>query len=247
MSEERPTANLPVNYRAQMANEAAEISKRIAAPSGDRIRSSSNRALITPDGMEGEELEVVVVDFISVNLFYEGAYDRDNPQAPACFALGDQPAILVPSANSPATQSDSCAMCPNNQFGSLGKGKACKNTRLLAVMPLSQDGEVPPIWLLSIPPTSLKTFDAYVQSLANRLKTTPVAVLTRITLDQSVTYFAPRFTTVRPLTDEELGVFFPQREAARQRLLVEPDVTQYAPPPAPAPMRGAPKVVRGRK
>ena len=53
----RAKANLPVNYQEQLAKEAAEISKRIATPSGDRIRFNSNRSLITPDGNEGEELE----------------------------------------------------------------------------------------------------------------------------------------------------------------------------------------------
>ena len=46
----RAKANLPVNYQEQLAKEAAEISKRIATPSGDRIRFNSNRSLITPDG-----------------------------------------------------------------------------------------------------------------------------------------------------------------------------------------------------
>ena len=137
----RAKANLPVNYAEQLAKEAAEISKRIATPSGDRIRFNSNRSLITPDGGEGEELEVVVVDFVSSNLFYDGPFDRDNPQPPGCFAIGVEPSLLVPSPNSPNKQAETCSACPNNQFGSAGKGKACKNTRLLAVMPVAMDGE----------------------------------------------------------------------------------------------------------
>jgi hypothetical protein len=122
----RAKANLPVNYAEQLAKEAAEISKRIATPSGDRIRFNSNRSLITPDGGEGEELEVVVVDFVSSNLFYDGPFDRDNPQPPGCFAIGVEPSLLVPSPNSPNKQAETCSACPNNQFGSAGKGKACK-------------------------------------------------------------------------------------------------------------------------
>ena len=139
----RAKANLPVNYQEQLAKEAAEISKRIATPSGDRIRFNSNRSLITPDGGEGEELEVVVVDFVSSNLFYDGPFDRDNPQPPGCFAIGVEPSLLVPSPNSPNKQAETCSACPNNQFGSAGKGKACKNTRLLAVAPVAMDGGSP--------------------------------------------------------------------------------------------------------
>ena len=236
----RAKANLPVNYQEQLAKEAAEISKRIATPSGDRIRFNSNRSLITPDGNEGEELEVVVVDFVSSNLFYDGPFDRDNPQPPGCFAIGVEPSLLVPSPNSPNKQAETCSACPNNQFGSAGKGKACKNTRLLAVMPVAMDGDEPPIWIMSVPPTSMKSFDAYVQTLASKHKTIPIGVVTRITLDQGVQFAAPRFSVVRPLKAEEFETYMPRREEANTRLTAEPDVSQYAPPKGATAGRGQP-------
>jgi hypothetical protein len=226
----RAKSNLPVNYAEQLAKEAAEISKRIAAPSGDRIRFNSNRSLVTPDGNEGEELEVVIVDFVSSNLYYDGPYDRDNPQPPACFAIGAEPSMLFPSPNSPSPQASGCAACPNNQFGSAGKGKACKNTRLIAVMPVSLDGEESPIWIMSVPPTSMKSFDAYVQSLASKHKTIPLGVVTRISLDQGVQFAAPRFSVVRPLKAEEFETYMSRREEASSRLNTEPDVSQYSAP-----------------
>lgn len=231
----RGKAQLPVNFQEQLAREASEIAKRIAAPTGDRIRFNSNRSLITPDGNEGEMLEVVVVDFISTNLFYDGPFDRDSPQPPSCFAIGNEPSMLIPSQNSPVPQSTSCAACPNNQFGSApnGKGKACKNTRLVAVIPVTalDDPSIEaPIWIMSVPPTSLKSFDSYVHTLSAKHKTIPLGVVTEITLDQSVTFAAPRFNVVRPLTGDEIGVFMPRREEAAQRLVTEPDVSQYTPP-----------------
>jgi hypothetical protein len=235
MATPRTKANLPVNYEAQLAKEAAEITKRIAAPTGDRIRFNANRAFITPDRAEGETLEVVIVDFMSSNLFYDGPFDRDNPQPPTCFAIGPEPSMLVPSPNSPNKQAETCATCPNNQFGSApnGKGKACKNTRLLALMPasvLDNPKEDAPIWVLSVPPTSLKAFDSYVHTLFAKHNTVPTGVITQISLDQSNTYASPRFNVVRPLQGKELGIFMSRREEAIQRLLVEPDVSQYVPP-----------------
>jgi hypothetical protein len=236
----RAKATLPVNYNEQLAREAAEISKRIATPSGDRVRFNSNRGFVTPDGNEGEELEVVIVDFMSSNLFYDGPFDRDKPQPPACFAIGPEPSLLVPSDNSPNKQAEVCTVCPNNQFGSAGKGKACKNTRLLAVMPLAMDGGESPIWIMSVPPTSMKAFDGYVSTLASKHKTIPVGVVTRITLDQTVQFAAPRFTVVRPLDGSEIGTYMANREEARTRLAMEPDVSQYVPPAQTAPSRGQP-------
>lgn len=232
---QRSKTSLPVNYEEQLAQEAAEIAKRIAAPSGDRIRFNANRAFITPDGMEGDTLEVVIVDFVSSNMFYDGVFDRDNPMPPACFAIGPEPSMMTPSTNSPNRQSDTCTACPNNQFGSAqtGKGKACKNTRLLAVMPAPVDGvtdEDLPVWIMSVPPASLKAFDSYVASLAAKHRTVPIGVVTEITLDQSVTFASPRFRVVRPLKPTEFGTFMPRRGEASQRLAAEPDVSQYAPP-----------------
>ena len=233
----RAKANLPVNYEEQLAKESAEISKRISAPTGDRIRFNMNKAFITPDGMEGEALEVVIVDFVSSNLFYDGPFDRDNPQPPGCFAIGTEPSLLVPSPSSPNKQAETCSSCPNNQFGSAnnGKGKACKNTRLLALVPasaLDNPKEEAPIWILSVPPTSMKAFDTYVGTLAAKHRTVPVGVVTSITLDTANSWASPRFNVIRPLKGTELGVFMPRREEANQRLVAEPDVTQYTPPKA---------------
>lgn len=235
MTSTRAKANSPITYEAQLSKEAAEIAKRISAPTGDRIRFNANHGFITPDGMEGETLEVVIVDFTSSNLFYDGQFDRGNPQPPSCFAIGPEPSMMVPSANSPNKQAESCSVCPNNQFGSAttGKGKACKNTRLLALMPASaidEPTEEAPIWIMSVPPTSIKAFDGYVHGLAFKHKTMPVAVITKIVLDPANSYASPRFSSIRALQDKELSLFMPRREEANQRLSAEPDTSQYVPP-----------------
>lgn len=242
-------SNLPINYEEQLAKEAAEIAKRISAPTGDRIRFNANRAFITPDGMEGEALEVVIIDFVSSNVFYDGPYDRDNPQPPGCFAIGPEPSMLVPSPNSPNVQAETCAACPNNQFGSApnGKGKACKNTRLLAMMPasaLDTPDEEAPIWVMSVPPTSLKAYDGYVHTLASRHKTVPIGVITEVTLDPNNQYASPRFNVVRPLQPKELATFMPRREEANQRLTAEPDTSQYV---APSQGKAGNRIQRARR
>lgn len=242
----RGKAQLPVNYAAQLAAEAAAISKQIAAPGGDRIRYNGNASFKTPDGMEGEALEVVIVNFVSTNLYYDTPYDRGNPLPAACFAINAEPKLLTPSPNSPNIQADNCNICPQNQFGSNGKGKACSNTRLLAVISsaaLEDVDNVADIWIMSVPPTSLKFFDAYVASLSAKHKTVPVGVITQVYLDSKNTYASPRFEVVRPLTDSELGVFMSRREEAMTRLQAEPDTSGYVAPKAAnnrvVPPRGA--------
>lgn len=241
MAAARPKSNLPINHAEQLAKEAAEITRRIAAPGGDRIKIDGNRGFIAPDGTEGETLEVVIIDFMSSNLYYEGSFDRGNPQPPGCFAIGPEPLALIPSNNSPNKQADTCSDCLNNRFGSAGKGKACKNTRLLAMIPAAAFDDPKndaPLWILSVPPTSLRAFDAYVQSLASKHKTVPIGMVTQISLDQSTTFAAPRFSAIRPLKPDEFNVVMPRREEAATRLTAEPDVSGYTAPSAKPSARG---------
>lgn len=232
----RGKAQLPVNYQEQLAREAAEIAKRIAAPTGDRIRFNSNRSLITPDGSEGETLEVVVIDFLSTNLFYDGPFDRDNPQPPGCFAIGAEPSLMVPSPNSPNRQAETCSSCPNNQFGSApnGKGKACKNTRVLAVLPPEAD-ETTPLWLLNVSPTAIKGFDGFVGAVQRTFEMPPIAVVVEVDFNPAETFASLTFSNPQP--NQNLAAHFARQEEARQLLTVEPDVSSFgqaAPTKAPA-------------
>jgi hypothetical protein len=229
-----------MTLREQLANESANIASRISQPGGDRIRYSKQNQLVLPDGSEVDELEVVVLDFISSNVFYDRDYDPKNPIPPACFAIGANPAELVPSKNSPAVQSTTCKACPNNQFGSKGNGKACKNTRLLAVIPYDGlvDGESD-IWIQSIPPTSVKSFDAYVQLLSVRHKSVPIGVRTMLSMEPKADYASPRFKVLGLLDDELLEKANQLRSSAQTRLLTEPDVSAYQSPKSKAAPRGA--------
>ncbi len=237
-AEPRVTSNLPaVVTLAQLSEESSAIASRIGAASGDRIRSEGNIKFILPDSSEGQEIECVVLDFVTHNLFYDRAYDPKNPIPPACFAIGPEPSLLVPSKNSPDVQADTCAGCVLNQFNTAlggGKGKGCKNTRLLALVPLvalDEPGRDHPIWTLSVPPASLGGFDGYVRTLASKHKTIPIGVVTTISLGEGQ-YFAPKFNITRPLKQDELNFFYPRRAEATARITSEPDVTGYEPPPA---------------
>jgi hypothetical protein len=228
-------SNLPINYQEQLLKEAQEISKRIAAPSGDRIKIDSH-GFTLPDGTQGEEMHVVIVDFVSANMYYDRPYNKDNPSPPACFAIGREPSLLIPSENSPQKQAESCTGCPMNQFNTalVGKGKACKNTRLLAVLPLkavTEAQEDAPLYIMQIPPTSLKVFDRYVATIASRFKRPPIGIATKVTPNTTLDYAAPIFESVAVLEDAEIAFAMERRADATARLIAEPDVTDYEPPP----------------
>ena len=98
-----------------------------------------------------------------------------------------------------------CANCPLNQYESAeeGKGKACKNRRLLYVL---REGEVFPL-MLSLPVGSIKEFTNFLKrSLSRGYKSN--AIVTRFSLKKAtsssgVVYSQAQFAIDRILSPEE--------------------------------------------
>ncbi len=98
--------------------------------------------------------------------WYAASYNPDaEAVAPDCFSNDSE----RPDTTALIPQSDSCAMCPMNAWGSgtdqdgnATKGKACADTKMLAAF-------VPNFGVHSfkIPPASLKNFGLYVKQLSN--------------------------------------------------------------------------------
>jgi hypothetical protein len=217
--------NLPANIQQQFADEVANLQKRISAPSGDRITVTQGKTFKLPNGLEVDELEGVVVEFVAANHYYTTDFDRNNIVPPECFAIGLEPAGLVPSDNSPAKQSESCAACWANQFKSArnGRGKACANSRLLAILPLDADVSTQPM-VLKVSATGLRSFDAHAASAAQAFGVPVRGVITKITFSDDE-WASLRFAVAGRPDKELLALAQAAKEGALQRLLVEPDVT----------------------
>lgn len=226
----KPTSGAVVSIQEQLKAQAAAMNERIQPGTGNKIRLAKGK-FVLPDGTEtSEPLELVIVDFLAVNKFYEGAFDSKNPAPPACFAIGSNPRALVPSDNSPNKQASECSGCPMNEFGSAGTGKACKNTRVLAVLPPDADADTD-MWTLEVSPTGLKGFDGYVAGVTRMFQLPPVGVVTTVALDPSVDY--PKLMFSNPQPNANLEVCFGRQGEARDLLAVEPDVSGYQPIKAP--------------
>lgn len=205
----------------ELAAEAAAIAAQIGKPTGNKIRMQGNQFQF-PDGtIDPGPIDLVIVGFLSGNFFYEGPWDPENPVGPVCFALGKNISQLVPSRNSPKRQAEACNVCAMNEFGSNGKGKACKNTRLLAVLPADADADTP-LMILEISPTAIKGFDAYVATVNRLYGKPPISVVTRVKIQPIKSYAI--FTFGDPQPNTRLEAFFARRSEAEQLLLTEPDV-----------------------
>lgn len=220
-----------ISIQDALKAQAAAVSDKVAPASGNSIRVTQDKQFLLPDGTKTPgPLELVIVDFTSKNSFYEGAYDPKNISPPACFAIGTNPLKLVPSKNAPVAQATDCASCPMNQFGSNGTGKACKNSRVLAVLPPDAD-ENTPLWLLATSATANKGFDGYVGGVARVFQMPPVGVVTTVGFDPNETYAKLVFSNPQP--NANVADHFARQEEAKAMLAVEPDTSSYvkAPPP----------------
>lgn len=163
--------------------------------------------ILNADGDPVASLEAVILKanpHITKN-YYEQGYTEGAAEAPDCFSLdGVHP---DPGVENP--QSQTCARCPKNVFGSRitpagKKAKACQDNRRLAIVPaadLENDTFGGPM-LLRIPAASL----AELALMGKNLKARGFpynAVTVRIGFDMDVSYPKLTFRPVRPLTDEE--------------------------------------------
>lgn len=222
-----------VNYAELMAKQAAEIQSKIGAPGGDRIVVQLDKKLKFPDGrvVDGT-FDAVIVEFVSGNFFWKGKYDAKNIQPPVCFALGTDPKDLYPSENSSDLQSkDGCNHCPNNQFGSDGDSKACKNMRLVALLPPDADDDTP-LAVLNVSPTATRPFDGFVDKIAKTFGKPPAAFVVEIGCDPKADYATLRFANPRPIDEDRVGIYMRRQSEAVKRLLTEPDLTSYEKKPA---------------
>lgn len=182
----------------------------------------------------GNQMAVIVVDALLENIHFAGEYDPDVVAAPTCFAFGRLEKELRPHqvvVEAAQAQSESCQTCPHNVFGSAdkGRGKACRNTRRLALIPagtLDAAGKFIPftkteqfstsvIGFMKLPVTSVKAYSAYVKQLAAVMRRPPHAVVTKIVVvPDKDTQFKVLFEPLGNVSDVLLEVVMKRHEEA---------------------------------
>ena len=115
------------------------------------------------------------------------------------------PAIPLLDANRPIPDAFPCATCPLSQWGSthqngVGKSKACKELRRLVII---VDGWTAPA-LLTLPPTSIRAFDAYASGLQQK-RLSYFAVRTKITLEAKKTVNGEPYSVAAFAVDGKLA------------------------------------------
>lgn len=226
---------------AELAAKAAAVTSQVGQSDTRKITVDQHTGtLIGPGGLDlGEEQRVVVIDFGSVNKYYDRKYDSNNPTPPACMAVGDVLAEMAPYDDVPARQSDLCATCWANKWESDpggGRGKACKNTRELVVALADdlEDMDLEPedieMYVVSCSPTSIKAFDAVAKRIAKTMARPPIGAVMTMKVKATENYYNLTFTDVEPNPYLERVYPLYDEGHAAELIGVKPDFSGYEEP-----------------
>jgi hypothetical protein len=223
---------------ALLAADAKE-SSALERPSVANISLRAGMLSYGGEPVKGNKLAVVVLFASHLNTFYSKAWDPDNVASPDCFAMSASGNNMVPHENVAAPFSDKCSTCAKNQWGSdvrdgkPAKGKACKETRRLVLIPSSalesvQDVEAAELAMLRLPVTSVKEWGNFVNTLDATLSLPYYAVVTEVTTRPDIkTQFKVVLTpTSRIATADVLRAVMAKRTQAERIAMMPYDTSE---------------------
>lgn len=220
-------------YDEKFAAMAAEYAANTQG-GGKFISTRGGILSINGEPVAGNSLYCVVLDFIHTNIYYNTDYDPDSISSPVCYAYSRTGKDFAPHAECMTPQSEKCKGCRYDEFGSANKGtgKACGNTRRLALIPAAtvkkndveifttaDDYSESEMVYLKTTVTSSRSFDTYVKSLAAS-KRPPFAVITEIKPEPDAkTQFKLTYRLVQTISDPDiLDVLFTRNQHAREEI-----------------------------
>jgi hypothetical protein len=221
--ETQNSTNAITAYREKLRQELANLSNRVAPPSGNKI-SLKGKVFKTPDGkVSPGPLRAVVLDWRTERNFYKGTFNPNQIEPPICWGL-DRDIVEAPHDKVTKAQATNCGSCPHNQYGSApnGKGKACREYRRLAIVPANAT-VASDVMIIQVSPTGLRHFDNFVLGLgAGPYGKSTIETVTEISFDPAQDYPTLRFTATETLDDEHLEIMMTLREKAQPSLDREP-------------------------
>jgi hypothetical protein len=239
----KSTALIPWNEKfAKYAKEGKEQIKNIGT-GGVSVKFGRNTITVGGVTVPGGKMEAVIIGSCALNAWYEADFDPNDAQPPDCYAfsvIADDP-DMAPHESAANKQSDNCADCEKNQFGTAktGRGKACSNNIRLGLITGKDASDAngassAELAVAKVSPTNLKNYAGYIKSLDDEHGRPIWSVVTEISShDDPKTQIRLEFRLVDLIEDEALLATLEKRFLGIQGKLQTP----YGPPidrPKPA-------------
>ena len=155
-------------------------------------------------------LQGIILFHHASGAYWPEGMEYDDNTVPLCSTVDGKQGYGTPGG--------ACAACELNRYGSAtdGKGKACKNMRILYLL---QDGDYIPVQL-SLPPTSLRPFNDFMNAAFVARRRPAWSSVVQIGLkrvDNGNTYSVATFRKMADLPPEKVGEFRAFVESFRQQ------------------------------
>ena len=190
-------SNLPAHFAGagslalnDAAEEFASVKFPVISIKGSRFHVSRDgektlimrpKAAKTDPDEPATYIEVTILNIQKAKTFYEDGYVDGAAEKPDCFSNDG----ITPDSSVAAPQCSTCALCPQNAWGSgvndkgeATKGKACSDVQRLAVAGHGLDDPM----MLRVPPASLKNL-AEMSKLLSKKNIPLNGVVTRVSFD----------------------------------------------------------------
>jgi hypothetical protein len=229
---------IPDDMMAMLAAEA-KAAAAVERPAISRISLKSGVMSYAGAPVPGNKLEAVILAASFRNVFYAGRYDANNIVSPNCFALDVSDAGMAPHGNVSHPEHPTCAGCKNNEWGSDpngGRGKACKQTRRLVLLPghAVETGvdavKTAEMAILDLPVTSVRNYSQFVNALAASANVPTYAAIAQISvIPDAKTQFKVMFQPMRVLPSMDMLTAMKTRLEGAKLLSIEPYEETAAP------------------
>lgn len=222
---------IPADMMAALAAEAKQAAAT-ERPAVSKLSTSNGQLKYMGDVVAGNNMDVVILFASYRNVWYSGAYDRDNIKNPDCFALSETDENMVPGGSNPVHPT--CKGCPKNEWksdvrpdGTVRKGKACKESRRMILMPAGATESVEAVKraelaILDLPVTSAKNYGGFVNAVAATVNVPPWAVIANVKVQPSKNQFEVVMSPLRILPSADILKAVRGRLEDAKRLALEP-------------------------
>lgn len=216
MSEAKVESTAVVSIEEQVKQQLALQQKKASEMSAGANLISFKGGQLIVDGLPvpGGEADVIVLANQYERSFYEGAFDPSKPQVPCCYSFDG----IEPHEQAPDKQHTGCEGCPQNEWGSKGRGKACREGTRVAVLPASAPLESAPMYQCSFPITSMGSVKDFFSRCAASGKLSGQLVAQLKVVPDVKTFFKASLTPKAQVENQDVAVLIGRMESARKML-----------------------------
>lgn len=175
-----------ISVEERIKTRMANINKSTQQAGGVNI-SLKGRIFKLPDGKTSPgPLNCIIIDYINKNMYYPETYVEGEFSEPICQAVHRNLEDMEPRDTVQDKQSPTCKGCHQNVFGSKGRGKACSNNVLLAILPekFSNESE---LYTVKVSATGLTGWANFIHELETENKD-PAQVITSLSFKKGVSF-----------------------------------------------------------